>query len=442
LGSPIAVYDGNADMKERLSFCTWGNHRDYVTLNALAPCTSPSTETVRGYTGHEHRDAFGIIHMNGRVYDPQLGRMLQADPFIQAPGNTQSYNRYTYVMNNPLGYTDPSGYNWKDWVAPVIAVAAIVACSGNVQCGIEAYMAIGATSGGASAAANGGDFVQGAIVGGISGAAFYGMGVAVRSEHFAVQAFALGTVGGAASAFFGGDFGHGFISAGAGALIPGGAGGNGTEMMVLRTIGRAIIGGTVSELTGGKFANGAATAAFVSIVTEGAVAANRSNSYDPISPDIAVPDVETAEIALNVDAELIDSPYAVKGPGNLPAYSRSGIIEEVVVRAQYTGAKLLPLTPASGIMFYGAAYRSIDPIGNQAARVLGWQLKFIACVSFMTVCSAYGAAETTANFVQNPNPMDATSLGYELYKARFGGSHPVNQAVDMAIGEFLGALPR
>jgi hypothetical protein len=44
--------------------------------------------------------------------------------------------------------------------------------------------------------------------------------------------------------------------------------------------------------------------------------------------------------------------------------------------------------------------------------------------------------KTTANFVQNPNPMDATSLGYELYKARFGGSHPVNQAVDMAIGEF------
>ena len=55
----------------------------------------------------------GIIHMNGRIYDPQLGRMLQADPFIQAPGNTQSYNRYSYVLNNPLAYNDPSGYFFK-----------------------------------------------------------------------------------------------------------------------------------------------------------------------------------------------------------------------------------------------------------------------------------------------------------------------------------------
>ncbi|CAC9424010.1 hypothetical protein [uncultured Gammaproteobacteria bacterium] len=51
----------------------------------------------------------GFIHMNGRVYDPQIGRFLSADPYIQAPYNTQSYNRYSYVMNNPLKYTDPSG---------------------------------------------------------------------------------------------------------------------------------------------------------------------------------------------------------------------------------------------------------------------------------------------------------------------------------------------
>jgi len=48
--------------------------------------------------------------MNGRVYDPVLGRFMTADPFIQAPGNLQSYNRYSYVFNNPLAYTDPSGY--------------------------------------------------------------------------------------------------------------------------------------------------------------------------------------------------------------------------------------------------------------------------------------------------------------------------------------------
>ena len=48
--------------------------------------------------------------MNGRIYDPTLGRFLQADPHIQAPENSQSFNRYSYVLNNPLSYTDPSGY--------------------------------------------------------------------------------------------------------------------------------------------------------------------------------------------------------------------------------------------------------------------------------------------------------------------------------------------
>jgi hypothetical protein len=55
--------------------------------------------------------------MNGRVYDPQIGRFLSADPYIQSPYNTQSYNRYSYVMNNPLKYTDPSGYLWNPFKA-------------------------------------------------------------------------------------------------------------------------------------------------------------------------------------------------------------------------------------------------------------------------------------------------------------------------------------
>jgi RHS repeat-associated protein len=66
--------------------------------------------TNRGFTGHEMLDTIGLIHMNGRVYDPLVGRFLSADPYIQSPYNLQSYNRYSYVMNNPLGYTDPSGY--------------------------------------------------------------------------------------------------------------------------------------------------------------------------------------------------------------------------------------------------------------------------------------------------------------------------------------------
>ncbi|WP_172975471.1 RHS repeat-associated core domain-containing protein [Microbulbifer sp. THAF38] len=66
--------------------------------------------TKRGYTGHEHLDRTGLIHMNGRIYDPTLGRFLSPDPIVQAPTYSQSWNRYSYVFNNPLSFTDPSGY--------------------------------------------------------------------------------------------------------------------------------------------------------------------------------------------------------------------------------------------------------------------------------------------------------------------------------------------
>jgi len=63
----------------------------------------------RGYTGHEHMAGFGLINMNGRLYDPYLQRFLSPDNFVQAPYNAQNFNRYSYVLNNPLMFTDPSG---------------------------------------------------------------------------------------------------------------------------------------------------------------------------------------------------------------------------------------------------------------------------------------------------------------------------------------------
>ncbi len=66
-------------------------------------------KTSRGYTGHEHLDRTGFIHMNGRLYDPQLGRFLSPDPIVAAPGSSQSWNSYSYVSNSPLSYVDPGG---------------------------------------------------------------------------------------------------------------------------------------------------------------------------------------------------------------------------------------------------------------------------------------------------------------------------------------------
>jgi RHS repeat-associated protein len=62
-----------------------------------------------GFTGHEHLPEFALINMNGRMYDPILGRFLSPDPYVQAPEFSQNFNRYSYCVNNPLIYTDPSG---------------------------------------------------------------------------------------------------------------------------------------------------------------------------------------------------------------------------------------------------------------------------------------------------------------------------------------------
>ncbi|WP_101757247.1 RHS repeat domain-containing protein [Oceanicoccus sp. KOV_DT_Chl] len=67
--------------------------------------------TSRGFTDHEHLESVELIHMNGRVYDPLIGRFLSPDPIVEDPLNTQSYNRYSYVLNNPLSLTDPTGYS-------------------------------------------------------------------------------------------------------------------------------------------------------------------------------------------------------------------------------------------------------------------------------------------------------------------------------------------
>ena len=85
-----------------------------VAIEVEGPAASfDGCATTRGFTGHEMLEAVGAVHMNGRIYDPALGRFLRADPFVQFPANLQSHNRYSYALNNPLSYTDPSGHFLK-----------------------------------------------------------------------------------------------------------------------------------------------------------------------------------------------------------------------------------------------------------------------------------------------------------------------------------------
>jgi RHS repeat-associated protein len=113
LGSITTLLRESDGQKFEMSFDAWGNRRDPATWVNYTT-TFPDVVIDRGFTGHEHLDVFGLINMNGRVYDPLVGRMLSPDNFMQAPDYTQSFNRYSYCLNNPLTYTDPSGY-WAGW---------------------------------------------------------------------------------------------------------------------------------------------------------------------------------------------------------------------------------------------------------------------------------------------------------------------------------------
>jgi len=268
IGSIVGVLDSTSNVLEKFFYDPWGKRlrqeeRQYNTIRL-------------GFTGHEHLDNLDLIHMNGRVYDPDVGRFVSADPLMQSPGFSQNYSRYSYVFNNPYKYTDPSGYwginigsvfkgigsaiggffgglgsalgglfndalkainkvgkwfekNWREVVTVVVVVAVTVVTAGAGTPAVLAGMAAGFAGGATSAALYGGSFsdilnagFRGAVIGGIS----------------AGLAQAWGGVGGMAD-------GMGLA-----------------EGSVGRAVGHGVGGGITSEMQGGEFMQGFGSSAF------------------------------------------------------------------------------------------------------------------------------------------------------------------------------------
>ena len=257
LGSVVAITSSTGTLTERLSYDPWGKRRN-ATTNAwlsLSPGSQllPATLALlpRGYTSHEHLDKLGLIHMNGRVYDPELGRFLSADPLIQFPESTQGFDRYAYVGNSPLSYTDPSGHGLLSVLGAIVSVAfPQFALLGKFMIAVDGYMEGG---------------LQGALFSVASMAAAAGVGDmfpgAGNFGYELARAAVHGLIQGALSVAQGGKFGAAFLAAG----VTSGYGSKFGQMgnRVTRVIGAAVLGGTVSRIGGGKFANGAVTGAFV-----------------------------------------------------------------------------------------------------------------------------------------------------------------------------------
>lgn len=257
LGSITAITDDNGTVVERRSYEAFGKIRamDYglTANNAIIPVNTVSQST-RAFTGHEQiSELSGLIHMNARVYDSDIGRFLSADSIIQNPLDSQAFNRYSYVRNNPMMYTDPSGHSWlsrawkrvkrafkKAWkwvksnwktivtIAVVViatfvtggagtALASSIGATGttaSVVAGATTGAIAGATAGVVGTKINGGSWedafkngLRGAVAGGIGGAVGGYYGDAWNLGRVGVQAIANGL----GSEITGGEFRYGFM---------------------------------------------------------------------------------------------------------------------------------------------------------------------------------------------------------------------------------------
>ncbi len=283
-GSIDAITDAAGNVIDAMSFTAFGERRDIADWRigeSLMGIDALRAITSKGFTGHEMVDAVGIIHMGGRIYDPRLGRFLQADPFVQAPDNSQNLNRYSYVLNNPLSFTDPTGFFFGGLFKflKIGAALGIGVFTGGVGLGAFTFLGISGGLAGVGIAAAGGFIsgallagnIKGALIGAFTSFLFAGVGQQIAQAAGAAGSGILGTglnagqllgataitgfLGGVLSEVQGGKFGHAFLSSGITSLLSPALGR--IKDTLARGLANAVLGGTVSRITSGKFASGA-----------------------------------------------------------------------------------------------------------------------------------------------------------------------------------------
>ena len=289
LGSIAVITDGNGAVAERLSYDAWGKRR--FANGADDPSGSITSQTTYGFTGQEELSVTGLVHLNGRVYDSLIGRMMSADPTVPDALNPQAWNRYSYVGNDPLTFTDPTGYSWlssffssignffrsifSNSIVRAIVQIALAVILTPVFNGVI-FLAAAASAAIVTGLAGGklGQVLKAAVIAGAQAFAFDAVaGVTGHNPAFGTLEYfenvaghaAVGCVSAVAS---GGKCGPGAISAGAGAAaapLVGDIFKDPQHNLGDRFGGSAVsgvVGGLASVAGGGKFADGAVTAAF------------------------------------------------------------------------------------------------------------------------------------------------------------------------------------
>lgn len=452
LGSVTVVANEFGEVLDRMEYDVWGKRIGGNEFRVIR----------RGFTGHEHLDNTGLIHMNGRVFDPAIGRFLSADPNIQSPTNAQNFNRYSYVLNNPLKFTDPSGYffkklfkafvspfekafrwaekqinkvgkwfekNWRQVVIVIVAVA-VTAVTAGAAGPIVAAMLGGFAAGGLGAALYGGDLsdileagFRGAVIAGISAGAMHAWGVAASNAGLANSsagtALGHGVVSGGLSEIQGGRFMPGFLSgsfahfASANINVDGIGGFDGD--VAVRVSADAMIGGTGAVIGGGKFANGAVSGAFRRLIfseyRREQVLSENSRSLAP----------EEIELAKSVFGDKID-------------YSKVKIVNGKLFGGQPSDTAMAP----EGSIYFGAGVYSDNyglPSTSSALQDL-FIHEMTHAMQFQHGVNVFGSALKlhVNNFFGGPDP-------YKYQPGRSFRSYNVEQQGNVARDIFRGKVP-
>jgi RHS repeat-associated protein len=345
LGSIAVLTDQNGAVVERDAYDAWGKRR--FPNGTDDPTGSIVSQTIQGFTGQEMLGSVGLVHLNGRVYDPYVGRMTSADPMVPDPLNGQTWNRYSYVINNPLAFTDPTGYCFlglcgiigdigrfftsignflSQNAGSLIQIAVTSICAASVVCAPlvplvaagTAFAIAGITTGNLDYALRAG------LIAGVSALAFEAVGqitsqmpgaIPLDGTHGTFDPFSAGHIANI--------LGHAAIgcgmavasgsSCGSGALAGGITSAAGPFLQGLsfqaRVITASVLGGLASVAGGGKFMNGAVTGAFGYLMNE----LGRSTAADQPSRE----DLFLLEQIVNdpIIGSQIDAAWTASSPG-------------------------------------------------------------------------------------------------------------------------------
>lgn len=264
LGSLVAVTTASKSIDDTLSYEPFGKRRK---ANGAADTNDSLTgkDSDRGFTMHEHVDDLVLINMNGRMYDPKIGRFMSADPFVSDPQNQQSYNRYSYVGNNPMGYTDPSGYLWNPFKAAKHLGRGMLTSTYNPLKGfaMQWQSVPGSSRVDHFVMSHPWAYAAGQIVTGGLTVACFGCGAAVFSAYYSYESTGSLTAGYRAGAITEGTA-LAFHAVGI-YLAPDGLGGTAANLA-----GHAIVGCASSAASGGQCGSGAAAGFVGDVFTLGA----------------------------------------------------------------------------------------------------------------------------------------------------------------------------